>query len=955
MNISLHWKSIGLKIKRRKRGTRGGRPRNARDDLNVSKTTTVRNSYNIPRIMYTNACSLNNDKLESLLVLSLEYDVIAVTETWSGENHLLNINNFIAYETQRRDKTGGGTVIFVRESIQCTRFNNYVNNNSNEFEITWVIVRPTYLPRNISVVAIACIYIPPNSNRGIQTNLYKSLNHAQENIRRKYSNPGFIILGDFNRWKYANSFSSCSNFKQMIKFPTFIDNSRNTAATLDLAFSNISNEYNTPKSLPPLKDGNLYHVCFQILPKSKVTLNINSKQVIKYRDYTKDNLYDFATLIENTNWQPFYNNISVDFKWEYLNSLLINAFEVTFPLKEKVMYKNDRLWITPPLTKLFKKLKKVTRGSMVHSQIQNEIKKQIKVAKCNYNLRLQKGISDDPNKIHSVVTKLCNTKQRISAAEQISVSENISLLSTLNMINSHFSAINNRYEPIKDMPKSEALSLNSLYVNEQTVLKCFEKLNLVKSNVPGALPTRFLKFAAVHIVPLITHIFNFSFKNYCVPNEWKKGFITPVPKDLNNVCIENLRPITQTDILCKMMEGFMFKRIYDQIKGKLSFGQFGGIKKSSTTHYLVSLFDFILKALDKPNTYVIIVLLDLSKAFDLVDHNILIKILIEMEVDPNDIHWVAEFLKNRTQCSKHNNKLSEFLPISNGTPQGTKIAILLFILLVNDLLSMFHDKYKDENNLMNAFVDDMCFAEAISYKSAPKINSIVSDICKRMSENKMCVNAKKSNVIIIDNSRDKKFSNTKIVIDGTEIPKCNVAKLLGVMINDKCEWSAHVNHIYNKSIKKLHIIRKLKYYGFKRDQLKTMYVLHVRSILEYACVLWSNNLTKQQIKMLKSVEKRALSIILGKYVSKNNYLNNCDALGIDCLEIRWTHVLENFGKKLLKNELFKNWIECHRNRHYASTRYNKRNFNFRIVACKYERYRRSTIPTLIRLLRSKCN
>lgn len=98
-----------------------------------------------------------------------------------------------------------------------------------------------------------------------------------------------------------------------------------------------------------------------------------------------------------------------------------------------------------------------------------------------------------------------------------------------------------------------------------------------------------------------------------------------------------LRPVTQTNIYSKLLEGFMFNRIYDQVKCKLNENQYGGLRKSSTAHDLVSLFNFVYKSLEKHNTCFVLVLLDLSKAFDLVDHSVLIKSLLDIDVCKIDI------------------------------------------------------------------------------------------------------------------------------------------------------------------------------------------------------------------------------------------------------------------------------------------------------------------------------
>ncbi len=496
-------------------------------------------------------------------------------------------------------------------------------------------------------------------------------------------------------------------------------------------------------------------------------------------------------------------------------------------------------------------------------------------------------------------------------------------------------------------------SSKSLCVNEFQVLKSFEKLNPRKSNVPGALPAQFLKFAAVHIVPYYTHIVNFSFKYMVVPDEWKKGYITPIPKDTKNICIQNLRPITQTNIYGKTMEEYMFNKIYYQVIDKMNKNQFGAIRKSSTAYYMVSLFNFALQALEKPNTYVILVLLDLYKAFDLVDHNMLVKCLTDIGVNKNDVMWIADFLRNRKQCTKHLNMMSSFRSISNSTPQGTKLAVLLFIILINDLLTTYCDKHAGPTNLQNAFVDDMCIAETVEYSKPPQLNNLLKDLNDRMVHNKMCLNAKKSMVLVIDNSEGKQFSNVNVHIYNETIPHVTVSKLLGVLVNTKPDWNDHVKFVYGKACRKLFILRKLKCFGFSKSRLTKLYILHIRSVLEYCGVLWTQSITKVQCKILVGVEKRALSIITGIYVCNKNYLRVCASVNITNLTERWKRLLVNFGEQTMKNDRFRHWLEMYKipRKPSYSIRYNTNVYNFRVVPSRFERYRRSIIPSLVRLLR----
>ncbi len=950
LRLTNWWSQIGLVVKRRKRGTRGGiKPKPK------ALNKTFINKYSFPSILYTNACSLNTDKLDVLMCLSLDFDILAITETWNNDTKNISLNNFELYETRRNGREGGGTAIFVRNNLQSTRYNNFIHNNSKEYEITCVITRPNYLPRSVSVLVVVCVYLPPNCIKPIQFKLLKSLLSIFENIRNKYVSPGYIVLGDFNNWKCSSTFSSVSGLFQSVDFPTFFRDNTNSSSKLDKIFTNVNQWYEKPSGSPPLKSNVSYHVCIMLKPTKAIQLQKLPKKLLKYRVYTKENLHDFATLVENFNWKPFFDSDCIDFKVNYMNLVIEKAFQITFPEKRKTIYINDNLWVTKALHERIKSFKKVSKTSAVYNATRKDIFKEIKLAKEKYKERIQSKINSKPDSIHSFVNNICLLKPKISAVEKIALSGKIPTSSALNQINEHFCAISTRYEAIREINFIGVNSANCLHVNEFSVLRSFEKLNLHKSNVPGALPAQFLKFAAVHIVPYYTHVVNYSFKHMKVPSDWKKGYITPIQKNPNNISVDSLRPITQTNIYSKIMEQFMFEKIYNQVINKLDTNQYGAVRRSSTAYYLVSLFNFVFKSLEKPNTYVVVVLLDLSKAFDLVDHNILKQCLIDIGVCKNDIMWIADFLRNRQQCTKHLNQTSKFLSITNSTPRGTKLAILLFIVLINDLLTKFYSKHASPDNILNAFVDDMCIAEAVSYNQTPKINTLVKDLNDRMLHNKMSLNAQKSMVIVIDNSKDKKFSNVDIVINGDKIPKVNASKLLGVLINTKADWNNHVDSIYSKACKKLFILRRLKCFGFSRAQLTNLYMLHIRSILEYCSVLWSSSLTVNQTKRLVSVEKRALSIISGKYVCTKNYLSICNANGLRNLIERWSELLANFGIQTMKNERFKHWLESykiHRKEGFTN-RTNSNLYPFRAVPTKFERYRRSTIPALVKLLREK--
>lgn len=211
----------------------------------------------------------------------------------------------------------------------------------------------------------------------------------------------------------------------------------------------------------------------------------------------------------------------------------------------------------------------------------------------------------------------------------------------------------------------------------------------------------------------------------------------------------------------------------------------------------------------------------------------------------------------------------------------------------------------------------------------------------------MCLNPK-------DNSKGRRFSGFKVTVDSNTLPTLTSCKLLGVIINNRAEWSNHIQHVYERANRKMFIIRKLKGIGLPTCVPVNVYSSHIRSILEYCCLLWGFNLSQKMSEQLNSIERRALFTILGHNVSRTKHVGVCEKLGILPLEKRRDVILQRFEAKLLSSDRFKFWLEPYVIKRQEGFRYNKNRNNFRLVACKHERYKRSTIPMLVNFLRNKC-
>lgn len=187
-----------------------------------------------------------------------------------------------------------------------------------------------------------------------------------------------------------------------------------------------------------------------------------------------------------------------------------------------------------------------------------------------------------------------------------------------------------------------------------------QKTEYTSKYFPQSIPSAILRECAIELCYVLSHLLNSSFESGVVPDSWKQGYIAVIPKVNPVKSTNDLRPIAVTSNIAKIAEFFIHKELMISITPHLSKLQFGVLPKKSTNHYLIRMLDFLLKSLDKKSTPAILTLLDCQKAFDMVDHNLIISRLIEIEVNGYVINWVTNFLSNRSNCVRIGKLMSSF-------------------------------------------------------------------------------------------------------------------------------------------------------------------------------------------------------------------------------------------------------------------------------------------------------
>ena len=312
------------------------------------------------------------------------------------------------------------------------------------------------------------------------------------------------------------------------------------------------------------------------------------------------------------------------------------------------------------------------------------------------------------------------------------------------------------------------------------------------------IPVKIIKRSSHIISPILSAYYNVWMKEGIFPDCLKIGKISPIYKKGDVELLENYRPISTLPIFGKIFEKIIYTRFYSFFNSKnlLYEKQFGFRKSHSTSHAINHSVTHVTNEKLKKN-YVLGIFIDLSKAFDTIDHKYLVQKLERYGIRGSSNKLIKSYLSNRQQYTECLGEKSELLQVEYGVPQGSVLGPLLFLIYINDIINCSPGDgefilFADDTNI---FVSAKSLDEAYS-----KANKLLESLTQYMIFNKLHINMTKCSYILFKPNgkhTEEPLPHHQLVINNTIIKQVSHTKFLGVIIDENLSWDNHITSPYS--------------------------------------------------------------------------------------------------------------------------------------------------------------
>ena len=897
-------------------------------NIKINTNPTIGKS-SVPSFLLSNVCHITNKVDELSAVVSI-YDpsVVMITESWLSDDigdSSVKIGN--KYNIFRRDRKspGGGVIAYVNNCLPAERMTHLEEENK---EVIWLLLKPPRTPRPYSTIVAAVVYYPPGQSAEQAIDMNEYLTTCIDSLLRERPSSGIVIAGDFNQLK-LRELCNRFNLKRSVTKPTRGHN------ILDQILTNILPLFDTVSHLPPI--GRSDHQCLLIKPIKRQKTPVTSKKI---RLMKRANLNDLSLNMASEDWTTVYSALDVDEKVSAYNSIIIRMLDEFLPEKTIRVHHSDKPWITGNIKMQIKARQKAfSRGDQPrYKQLCEKVANLIAKAKATYyRSKASEFRTSNQSKWYNCIYSLVNA-ENTTHTQFPHKPENLDLSDLAEKLQKAFTKPwSDRYTNVAfEIPEVNHPQKNNKppLPSIGQVKAVLKHLNPRKATGIDKVPAWMLKQYHEDLAPVVYDIVCCSISQCCYPSLYKHALISPVPKvqpprDINN----DFRQISVLPHLAKILEKIQLQLNIEDLKIKNN--QHAFTQHRSTVSALISTTQTWFNATDCSKTGkmgVHAAFIDFRKAFDLVDHNILLNKLAAMNINKPFWLWIKSFLSGRVQQVNLNGTLSSIATCPAGVPQGSVISPILFNTYIDDLEDALPEQLKVSTN---KYADDCTQHQIVSVDSNSNLQQSINEVNNWAVLNKMAINAKKTKDMWISFT-DAIPEPPRLRIGNELIERVNAFKLLGVSFQNNLKWNAHVEEITRKANKRLYHLRECRKSQLPAEVGIITYQSKIRPILEYASPVWAGlpNYLRDEIERVQSRSLRILGLEKDFLPPLNERREEATSREVDRFMNDPNHPCRSVLPKLINNQYNLRNIDRNRNiSFFSGTERHKHSFSGR--ACKY--------------------
>ena len=848
------------------------------DSFKRSTTISINEFNNCPiinndfelRILSLNARSLNKCFLDLQLFLDsskITFNVIAITETWLDENNenLFPMTNYSLFKANRNSKRGGGIAIYIEtKTLTFERYDLAYQSDIAEILAIEIVTKTT---KNI---VLFNIYRPPSSNP------YTFLD-TLENILQKVTSENKIIycLGDFNININDDSIIATNFLTLMSSFFLYPTNSAPTRTTsttstnIDLIFTNNFTCFNGGVIETDFSD---HHSVFLMQNFSLKNSKQSNNQYIKFQNISAKNLKIFKQYLHNYDWSLVFNLKECDAAFQHFINQISEVFIKCCPFtyKKQKHFKPSNPWFTTSLKKLISKkniLFNIYKKSHNiidlnnYKMFRNRLNKIILSAKRKYYQSLFQNTKNDAKETWKHVNNIISSKIKLPKTTILQVNDKviddpfeISKIFNDHFINSFSSFGLSNTNVLKYVPIKPLENFSSHLTTPQEIISIAKKLSNSASKDFHNFSNVIVKYIIDPIAVVLTYIMNLSLEQGTFPSVFKITKVYPIHKSESTLDPKNYRPISIISVFSKILEKIMYIRINAFLNSNniLNNQQFGFRKGYSTEAALLQIFNDIYNNYNN-NCYSMAVFIDYTKAFDNINHQILLKKLQIYGISGVEHRWFSSYLSNRQQYVSIDSTYSSPKFICGGVPQGSILGPLLFNIYINDIV------HSSPSTKFVMYADD-----ATIYQHSHDIpllfinmNQALNEIHDWSLSNGLTIILKKTKFMIFNQKTNT--NNSFLKINNFELEMVNVFKLLGILVDNRLNFNNHIDHLTKKISRNLGVINRIKFY-VTISTLFSLYYSLFFSYIYYCNLIWGATY-KTHLNKLYILQKRFFYII----------------------------------------------------------------------------------------------